>query len=58
MEENPIGGKVTGRLLYREVKKSLKTRVYVDLTRTAVLGLKVMSVKSVLGQVYEKGLLN
>ncbi len=39
-------------------KLSLKTRVYVYLTRTKVLGLKVMSVKSVIGQVYEKCLLN
>jgi hypothetical protein len=36
-----LEGKVAGRLLYREVKIILKTRVYVDLTRTAVLGLKV-----------------
>ncbi len=59
MEENPIGGKVAGRLLYREVKIVFKNESIRRFDPHRSVRVKyVMSVKSVIWQVYEKDLLN
>jgi hypothetical protein len=53
MEENPIGGKVAGRLLYREVKIILKNESIRRFDPHRSVRNKGNAVKSVIGQVYE-----